>query len=76
MNEGHNVFVQYWHGETITTHAFFTPHGYLESTHDEDNKCRIHKVRYYGKNMEFETVGEFRWWLQCKVNKPKQLSLF
>lgn len=76
MNDEHNVFVQYRSGETITTHAFFTPQGYLESTDDEDNKCKIHKVRYYGKNMEFETVGDFRWWLECKVSEPKQLSLF
>lgn len=72
----HDVFIQYYDEETITTHAFYTPQGYLESTNDEDNKCKIHKVRYYGEKMQFETVGNFRWWLGCKVNEPKQLSLY
>ena len=76
MGEEHNIFIQYWSGETITTHAFFTPFGYLESTSEEDNKCKIHKVRYYGQEIQFATVGDFRWWLMCKVNKPKQMSLF
>lgn len=76
MGEEHNIFIQYYDGETLTTHAFFTSKGYLESTSNEDNKCKVHKVRYYGKEMQFETVGDFRWWLECKVNEPKQLSLY
>ena len=76
MLEEHDIFIQYRCNGTLTTHAFYTPQGYLESTSDEDNKCEVYKVRYYGQEMQFDTVGDFRWWLMCKINEPQQLSLF
>lgn len=76
MGEEHNVFIQYYDGETITTHAFYTEQLYFESTSEEDNKCKVYKARYYGKDVHFETVGDFRWWLMCKINKPEQMRLF
>ena len=76
MLEEHNIFIQYRCNGTLTTHAFYDAQWYFDNTDDEDNKCEVYKVRYYGKDMKFETVGDFRWWLMCKVNKPHQMSLF
>jgi hypothetical protein len=72
----HNVFVQYHREQTITTHAFYDEQRYFENTNDDDNKCKVHKVRFYGQEKHFDTVGDFRWWLTCKTFELEQTNLF
>lgn len=76
MEDKHEVFVQYWDGETFTTHAFYNENTYFENTDDRDNGNKVHKIIYYGKKLRFDTVGDFRFWLRCMSKQIEQLSLF
>lgn len=76
MEDKHEVFVQYYSGETITTHAFYNAETYFSNTDDNENGKKVHKIIYYGKKMKFDTVGEFRFWLRCMSKQVEQLSLF
>lgn len=72
----HEVFLQYWSGETFTTHAFYDIDTYFENTDDSDNNSKIHKIMYYGERLSFDTVGGFRVWLRSISKQVEQLSLF
>lgn len=84
----HKIFIQYWDGESLTTHAFYTETLYFNNTNDNDNDKRIHKIIYNGKEYKcFRTVGIFRYWLEktlyakygrdkCLINKNIDCNIF